>query len=75
MVRVVEWITSLWRLWWADMTTGPDGQDFTVEQRLAEIGKRYGPDHVVSLTWARARPVVVEVVQRVEVKLGETQPM
>jgi HD superfamily phosphodiesterase len=31
-------------LWFADMTTGPDGQDLTVEERLAEIRERYGPD-------------------------------
>ena len=28
-------------LWWADMTTGPTGQDVTVEDRLAEICERY----------------------------------
>ena len=30
------------------MTTGPDGQDMPVGQRLAEIIERYGPDHLVS---------------------------
>jgi putative nucleotidyltransferase with HDIG domain len=29
-------------LWWADMTTGPHGEDVTVEERLDEICARYG---------------------------------
>lgn len=33
-------------LWWADMTTGPQGQDVTVEDRLDEICSRYGPGDV-----------------------------
>ncbi len=40
-------------LWWADMTTGPDGQDFDVVERLAEIRARYGPDDIVTRFWAR----------------------
>jgi HD domain len=34
-------------LWWADLTTGPQGQDVTVEDRLAEILNRYGQDDPV----------------------------
>ncbi|MEU5905324.1 HD domain-containing protein [Micromonospora sp. NPDC047467] len=30
-------------LWYADMTTGPDGQNLDVLERLAEIRTRYGP--------------------------------
>jgi putative nucleotidyltransferase with HDIG domain len=32
-------------LWFCDMTTGPDGQTMTVRERIAEIGRRYGPQH------------------------------
>jgi hypothetical protein len=50
-------------LWWADMTTGPDGADVTVEDRLAEICARYGPDDVVTRFITRARPVLVAAGQ------------
>ncbi|KQO98774.1 hypothetical protein [Leifsonia sp. Leaf264] len=29
---------------WADMTTGPRGEAFTLQERLAEIGNRHGKD-------------------------------
>lgn len=61
-------------LWFADMTTGPDGQDLDVLDRLAEIRQRYGPDHVVTRFWARAEPSIVAVVRRVEQQLA-AQPM
>jgi hypothetical protein len=61
-------------LWYADMTTGPDGQDLAVVDRLAEIRKRYGPDHLVSRFWARAQPTLVEAVARVEDRIS-AQPM
>jgi HD domain len=35
-------------LWWADMTTTPDGGDTTVAERVAEIQTRYEPDDLVS---------------------------
>jgi len=50
-------------LWWADMTTGPQGQDLTVEERLEEIRARYGPDDVVTRFIARARPVLLAAGQ------------
>jgi putative nucleotidyltransferase with HDIG domain len=63
-------------LWYADMTTGPDGQDFDVLERLAEIRSRYGPDHLVTRFWARAEPVIVAAVRRTEERLAAvTQPM
>lgn len=61
-------------LWFADMTTGPDGQDLDVLDRLGEIRQRYGPDHVVTRFWARAEPSIVTVVRRVEQRLA-AQPM
>lgn len=34
-------------LWFADMTTGPDGQCMSFEERMADVRERYGPDHYV----------------------------
>ena len=41
-------------LWWADMTTTPDGAETTVVERIAGIQSRYGPDHLVSCFIRRA---------------------
>lgn len=50
-------------LWWADMTTGPQGEDVTVEDRLEEICARYGPDDVVTRFVERALPVLLAAGQ------------
>ena len=50
-------------LWWADMTTGPQGQDVTVEDRLDEIAARYGPGDVVTRFIGRARPALLAAGQ------------
>jgi putative nucleotidyltransferase with HDIG domain len=50
-------------LWWADLTTGPQGQDVTVEDRLDEIGARYGADDVVTRFVDRTRPVLLAAGQ------------
>ncbi|WP_433386911.1 HDIG domain-containing metalloprotein [Micromonospora sp. KLBMP9576] len=57
-------------LWYADMTTGPDGQDFEIMERLTEIRSRYGPDHVVTRFWSRAQPQIIAAVRRTERRLG-----
>ena len=62
-------------LWYADMTTGPDGQDFDVRERLAEIHSRYGPDDPVTRFWSRAEPVIIAAVRRTEARLREAQPI
>jgi hypothetical protein len=41
-------------LWWADMTTTPDGAETTIVERVAEIQTRYGPDDLVSCFIRRA---------------------
>ncbi|WDZ86383.1 HD domain-containing protein [Micromonospora cathayae] len=56
-------------LCFSDMTTGPDGQDFEVLERLAEIRSRYGPDHLVTRFIIRAEPEMVAAVQRTERRL------
>ena len=50
---------------YCDMTTGPQGQPMTVEERLAEIRDRYGADHVVTRTLARSAPQLAASVARV----------
>ncbi|MGN9890579.1 HD domain-containing protein [Micromonospora sp. L31] len=64
-------------LWYADMTTGPDGQDMTVSERLAEVRNRYGPEHVVTIFWAKAEPALLAAVRRTEEHLAavDIQPM
>lgn len=65
-------------LWYCDMTTGPDGQDFEVVDRLDEIRSRYGPRHVVTRFIERARPEIIAAVRRTEERLAalpDRQPM
>lgn len=51
-------------LWYCDMVTGPDGQRLTVDDRLAEIRSRYGPESIVSKFLDVARPELVAAVYR-----------
>ncbi|MGH8793930.1 MAG: HD domain-containing protein [Stackebrandtia sp.] len=37
-------------LWCADMTTSPTGRPIAFDERLADINRRYGPEHPVSQT-------------------------
>ncbi|KAB1107474.1 HDIG domain-containing protein [Micromonospora aurantiaca] len=56
-------------LWFADMTTGPDGQDLPVDERLAEIRERYGPDDLVTRFWVKAEAPLLEAIRRTEERL------
>jgi hypothetical protein len=55
---------------YCDMTTGPDGQHMTVEQRLAEIRARYAPSHPVTRAIARSAPQLTAAVSCVASKLS-----
>lgn len=57
-------------LWWADMTTTPDGGRTTLTERVREIEQRYGPDDVVSCFIRWAWPELLEAVERTEARLG-----
>jgi len=35
-------------LWVADATSGPDGQQVSIDERLADVVTRYGPKDLVS---------------------------
>lgn len=56
---------------YCDITTGPDGQRLSVEQRLAEIRARYGPDDPVSRALVRSAPQLIGAVTRVQRRLAK----
>ncbi|WP_106185552.1 HD domain-containing protein [Umezawaea tangerina] len=58
-------------LWWADMTTTPDGGLTTVHDRIEEIQKRYGPEDLVTFFIRQAEGELVASVKRTEGRLGE----
>jgi HD domain len=53
-------------LWWADLTTGPVGESVTVTERLAEIGRRYGPNHLVTTSICQAKAELLGSVRRTQ---------
>jgi hypothetical protein len=58
---------------YSDMTTGPDGQRLTVDQRLAEIYARYGPDDLVTVAITRSAPELIASVTRIAVRLDRSE--
>jgi hypothetical protein len=56
---------------YCDMVTGPDGQHMPVDQRLADIHMRYGPDDLVSRAITRSGPLLTAAVRRVSQRLAE----
>ncbi len=56
-------------LWWADMTTSPDGETVSFERRVREIQERYGPDDVVTFFIRQAKPELRAAVERTEERL------
>jgi len=61
-------------LWAADATTGPTGELFTVEQRVAEVLARYGADHQVSRCMLIIQPELQAAVDRVSARWATSQP-
>jgi hypothetical protein len=56
-------------LTYCDMTTSATGAMVTFPERLAEVERRYGADHVVSHALRRARPEIERCIQLVEARL------
>lgn len=56
-------------LWWADMTTSPDGKPVAFDDRLKEIQDRYGPQDVVTFFVRQAEPELRGAVERTEARL------
>lgn len=61
-------------LWYADMTTGPDGQHFEVGERLDEIRSRYGAEHLVTRFINRAQGELVAAVERTQARVAQAGP-
>jgi hypothetical protein len=59
-------------LTYCDLTTSPTGEPVRVEHRLAEIERRYGESHTVSIAMRRATPWLLESVRRTELRLAYT---
>jgi putative nucleotidyltransferase with HDIG domain len=59
-------------LWWADLTTGPDGESVTVTERLAEIERRYGPNHLVTTSISQAKAELLGAVRRTQKLVGQS---
>lgn len=58
----------------ADLTTGPDGESLSYDERIAEILRRYAPEDPVHRTWLKAAPVLREAVERTERRLASGHP-
>ena len=62
-------------LTYCDMITSPDGELVPVEQRLAEIQRRYGPAHLVSRSIQRATPMILHAVEQVNARTAKSCPV
>lgn len=71
--ELAEWIDEKTEvrdaLWWADMTTTPDGEPVSVGDRIEEIQKRYGPEDLVTFFIRQAKPDLVAAVERTASRL------
>jgi hypothetical protein len=56
-------------LWWADMTTSPDGVAMSFGERITEIQERYGPQDLVTFFIRQAEPELRGAVERTEARL------
>lgn len=56
-------------LWYCDQTTSPDGEHVSARERMAEIQRRYGPDHLVTQFITEAAPELLAAVDRTEQRL------
>jgi HD superfamily phosphodiesterase len=64
--REESWVSDA--LTYCDLTTGPTGLRMTVEDRIAEVEKRYGKGEIVDAL-REATPFLVGAVQRTEGRL------
>lgn len=49
---------------YCDMTSGPDGQRVTLDERVREIVSRYGSEHLVTRSILAARPALEAAARR-----------
>lgn len=57
----------------ADLTTGPAGERFTYDERIAEILARYPVENPVHRAWLVAAPVLRDAVERADAGAGGSQ--
>lgn len=57
-------------LTYCDMTSGPEGQRVTLDERLAEVTDRYGPGHVVTKAITEAAGYLREAVTRTQARIS-----
>lgn len=73
--ELVEWVdeeTPLRdALWWADMTTSPDGVTVSFDERIKEIQERYGPQDLVTFFIRQAVSELRGAVERTEARLQD----
>ena len=55
---------------YADQTVGPDGRLMSIEQRLADMLHRHGPDSPNAAAHAQRAPLLLAAVHRVEQRLA-----
>lgn len=53
-------------LTYCDVITDPVGRAVTLPMRFADVGRRYGPDHLVTMAMERAYPELEAAVRAVE---------
>lgn len=58
-------------LTYCDMVTSATGEVVTFEERLADVERRYGAEHIVARSMRRARPEIERCVAFVEARLRE----
>lgn len=71
--ELTEWIDEKTEvrdaLWWADMTTTPDGNTTNFQERIDEIQKRYGPEDLVTFFIRQAQSELSAAVERTASRL------
>jgi len=60
---------------YCDMTTTPDGNPTTPQDRVAEIVNRYGPDSLIGRFIRRAEPEIYAATARVDQRLAVYRPV
>jgi putative nucleotidyltransferase with HDIG domain len=57
-------------LWTADATTGPNGERFTLDERIEEIAERYGADDPVTERMLASRDILRAAIARTTTAAG-----
>lgn len=53
------------------MLTGPTGKPVSLDERIADVERRYGPDNVVPRSLRQARPALRRAIDLIEVELRQ----